>query len=165
MTGPLHRTITAACALLALAGCTRVPTSPLAGAWRANVQFSGGAFATIHDLQFLYAYNAGGTMTESSNYDAVPPVPPAYGEWHVTGERKFRAKYTFFTTQPPSDVKAIASGGGWLPAGYGVLTEDIELAPDGRAYDSTIQLDLFDTAGKPVTGGGRASAHAVRMGS
>ena len=40
----------------------------LAGAWRGKVQFTSGAFAEIKDLEFMYAFNAGGTMTESSNY-------------------------------------------------------------------------------------------------
>ena len=51
----------------------------LAGEWRAQLQFSSGAFATIKDLEFMYAFNQGGTMTESSNYDASPPVPPPTG--------------------------------------------------------------------------------------
>ena len=155
-------------ALIALAGCASrpAPAAPpaLIGAWRSGVQFDGGAFAAIKDLQFLYVFNAGGTMTESSNYDGVPPVPPAYGEWRETGPRQFTATYTFFTTRPPADVKSLAAGGGWLPAGHGVLTEAIRLAPDGRSFDSTMTLELFDMTGKPAGGGGTARAHAARMG-
>ena len=151
-----------------LAGCARAPepaTSPaLVGAWRANVQFSGGAFAQVKDLEFLYVFNSGGTMTESSNYDATPPVPPAYGEWRQTGAGRFEAKYTFFTTSPPSDVKLLATGAGWPPAGSGVLTERSTLAADGRSYDSQLTLELFDPAGKPVAGGGEATVHATRAG-
>jgi hypothetical protein len=126
------------------------------------VQFSGGSFAAIKDLEFLYVFNLGGTMTESSNYDAVPPVAPAYGEWRATGERQFEAKYTFFTTSPPKDLSSLTTGGGWLPAGSGVLTERITLAADGRSFDSTIELALFDTSGKPIAGGGQATGHATR---
>jgi len=53
----------------------------LVGAWKGKVQFKTGAFAAVTDLDFLYVFNAGGTMTESSNYDAAPPVTPAYGAW------------------------------------------------------------------------------------
>jgi hypothetical protein len=51
----------------------------LAGAWQGRVQFTTGAFADTKDLEFMYAFNSGGTMTESSNYDAAPPAPPADG--------------------------------------------------------------------------------------
>jgi len=50
----------------------------LVGAWQGKIQFTTGAFADTKDLEFMYAFNAGGTMAESSNYDAAPPVPPAY---------------------------------------------------------------------------------------
>ena len=109
-----------------LAGCTRAPrpgaAPALVGAWRSSIQFSGGALAPVKDLEFLYVFNSGGTLTESSNYDAVPPVPPAYGEWRQTSPGRFEARYTFFTTSPPPDMKSHTTGGGWLPAGSGVLT-------------------------------------------
>jgi hypothetical protein len=162
------RSVLVALAIVSLAGCARSPqpgaAPALVGAWRANVQFSAGVLAPIRDLEFLYVFNAGGTMTESSNYDAVPPVPPAYGEWRQTGPGSFEAKYTFFTTTSPADLKSLTTGGGWLPAGYGVLTERITLAADGRSYDSTIALDLFDKTGKPAAGGGEAKVHAMRAG-
>ena len=153
---------------LALFGCAKPapPAAPAAliGPWRGEVQFSDGAFATTKDLQFLYVFNAGGTMTESSNYDGVPPVAPAYGAWRETGANTFEATYTFFTTQPPADVKTLLGGGGWMPAGHGVLSEHIQLAADGRSFDSTIKLELFDKSGKAVEGSGTAKAHAVRAG-
>jgi hypothetical protein len=157
-----------ALAFVSLAGCVRAPepaTQPsLVGAWRSSVQFSGGVLASTKDLEFVYVFNSGGTMTESSNYDATPPVPPAYGEWRQAGTGRFVAKYTFFTTKPPADLKSLAAGGGWPPAGSGVLTERIDMAADGRSYDSSITLEMFDTAGKPVAGGGEASGHGQRAG-
>lgn len=57
--------------------------SPLVGAWRSSLQFESGAFAAIKDLEFMYVFNEGGTMMESSNYDGAPPVPPAYGVWQI----------------------------------------------------------------------------------
>ncbi len=154
--------------LLAFAGCSgpapAAAPAALIGAWRGDVQFSNGALASIKDLRFLYVFNAGGTMTESSNYDGVPPVPPAYGEWRETEANTFEARYTFFTTQPPANVKAVLTGGGWLPAGSGVLSEKIQLSADGRSFDSTIKLELFDKSGKSVDGSGDAKAHAVRAG-
>jgi hypothetical protein len=157
-----------ALAWIALAGCVSAPGSApaptLVGAWRSGVQFGDGVLAPVKNLEFLYVYNSGGTMTESSNYDATPPVPPAYGEWRRTGAGRFESKYTFFTTSPPPEVKSLATGGGWLPAGSGVLTEKITLAADGRAYDATMTLALFDLAGKPVPGGGTATVRARRSG-
>ena len=154
--------------LAVLAGCARAPESggkpALAGAWRAHIQFSGGVLTPVRNLEFLYVFNSGGTMTESSNYDAIPPVPPAYGEWRQVGAGRFEARYTFFTTNPPADLKSLATGGGWSPAGSGVLAERITLAADGRSFDSSVTLELFDTAGKPVAGGGEATAHATRAG-
>lgn len=152
--------------MLSLAGCAREaahPRAALIGAWRSHIQFAGGILAAIKNLEFLYAFNEGGTMTESSNYDAAPPVPPAYGEWRAVDARRFEAKYTFYTTSPPSDPKTLAAGG-WSPAGFGVLTERITLSEDGRAFDSRIVLEMFDTGGKPVTGGGEATGHGERAG-
>ncbi len=165
---PHRRDVCLAMLVIAIAGCGRAPRSSappaLVGAWRSHVQFSGGSFAAIKDLEFLYVFNAGGTLTESSNYDQVPPVPPAYGEWRSAGDRQFEAKYTFFTTNAPTDPKVLTTGGGWTPAGSGVLTERITLAADGRSFDSTIGLDLFDASGKSVTGGGQATGHGTRAG-
>ena len=157
MSAKLHPSVFA---LLLAAGCrTSAPQSDaLVGAWRAKVQFTSGAFASIEDLEFLYVFNAGGTLVESSNYDSAPPVPPAYGEWRRTAPGRFEAKYAFFTTQ------AAADGGGWTPAGSGLLVEQIALAADGRSYESSMTLELFDAAGKPVAGGGVATVHAQRAG-
>lgn len=157
--------------LLALGLTACQPASPpaapaaLIGAWQAKVQFSSGSFAPVKDLTFLYAYNSGGTMTESSNYDCSPaPSPPAYGEWRATGTGTFETKYTFYTTQPPADAKPGTGAGVWMPAGHGVLTESIQMSADGRSYESTVQLALFDSAGQPVAGGGEATAHGTRIG-
>src|SRR5215468_4174188 len=84
--------------LISAAGCAHVREANedgLVGAWRGKVQFSTGPFAAITDLEFLYVFNEGGTMTESSNYDGVPPVAPAYGIWRKVGERKYEAKYIY----------------------------------------------------------------------
>jgi hypothetical protein len=164
----LCRTAITALAFASLAGCTPAagpaPGPALAGAWESQVRFSGGVLAPVKDLAFLYVFNAGGTLTESSNYDASPPVPPAYGEWRATAPGRFEARYTFFTTSAPADAKAFAPGSGWPPAGSGVLTERITMAADGRSYDSSIKLEMFDMAGKPVAGGGEATAHGTRVG-
>jgi len=56
-------------------------------------------------------------MTESSNYDGSPPVPPAYGVWRSAGERRYEAKYTYYWTKPPSTFDEIAKGSGWAPGG------------------------------------------------
>ena len=150
-----------ACALLA-AGCAQKPP-PLVGAWRTKIQFESGAYSGIKDLEFMVVFNAGGTMTESSNYDAAPPVPPAYGVWRKTGANEYETRYEYYATTP-SDTIQFLEGAGWNPAGHGVLTETIKLAEDGKSYASTLRFELFDTKGKPADGGGTAKGEAVRIG-
>jgi hypothetical protein len=135
----------------------------LVGAWRGKVQFASGALAEIKDLEFMYAFNAGGTMTESSNYDAAPPVPPAYGVWRKVGFRKYEAKYHFFQSKAVTTADELVKGGGWRPDGYGILAQKIALSADGKSFDSRIVLELFDNDGKPATGGGEATATAQRI--
>jgi hypothetical protein len=147
-----------------IAACTSRPApSPLRGAWESHVQFTSGAFGSIKDLRFLYVFNAGGTMTESSNYDGAPPVPPAYGVWKELAPNKFEAKYIFYITRAPAAFPEIVSGGGWLPTGHGVLTETITLGADGNSFDSKIHFDPFDMSGKPAAGGGDATTHGARI--
>ncbi len=148
--------------LLPLCGCA---SAPLTGAWRSHVQFASGDFAAAKDLEFLYVFNPGdgrgGTMTESSNYDAAPPVPPAYGVWREVGPGRFEALYVFYTTKPPEKAEQIVQG--WGPAGRGELTERITLAADGKSFESAITLKLFDPAGRPLPGGSDGTGHATRI--
>jgi hypothetical protein len=139
------------------------PASDLQGEWRAQLQFTTGAFAPIKDLEFMYVFNQGGTMTESSNYDASPPVPPAYGIWRKVGDNKYEAKYEFYVTKPPAKFEEIAKAGGWGPAGRGIFLEQITVSADGKSFTSKIKYDQFDTAGKPAEGGGVATGKGVRL--
>ena len=138
-------------------------TEPFVGAWRSSLQFESGAFAEIKDLEFMYAFNAGGTMTESSNYDGAPPVPPAYGVWRKTGSGEYELKYEYYATAP-AEEPAFLKGAGWLPSGRGVFTETIKLATDGKSFTSTMRYDAFDAKGNPSEGGGTAKGQAVRIG-
>ena len=153
---------------IALLACSPAPARqesppPIIGAWRSSLQFSSGAFASIKDLEFMYVFNQGGTLTESSNYDGAPPVPPAYGAWRAISATEFEAKYEFYVTAPaPPD--AFKTGAGWLPSGRGIFTERITLAADGKTFTSTITYEAFDTHGQPAAGGGTATARAVRIG-
>jgi len=142
---------------------TRNGSDSLAGAWRGQVQFTTGAFAETKDLEFMYVFAAGGTMMESSNYDAAPPVPPAYGVWKKVGIRKYEAKYQFFQSKAVSSVDELVKGGGWASDGYGTLSQKITLSPDGNSFDSSITLQLFDTGGKAMAGGGEATAKGKRI--
>jgi hypothetical protein len=137
--------------------------SDFVGEWRAKLQFTNGAFAPIKDLEFMYVFSQGGTMTESSNYDASPPVPPAYGIWRKVGAREYEAKYEFYVTKPPAAFDEIAKAGGWGPAGRGVFLERITLSEDGTSFTSKIKYDQFDTAGQPVEGGGEANGQGVKL--
>jgi len=167
------RLAAAACVLMLASARANTPAQPatdaadrdrLVGAWRSQVRFTSGALAEIKDLEFLYVFNAGGTMTESSNYDGAPPVPPAYGVWKSTGPRKYEAKYVFYVTRPPASFDDVAKGGGWLPAGHGVLTEKITLAADDNSYRSTISYAAFDRNGSRAEGGGEGEGTAARIG-
>ncbi len=165
---PRIATLSLALGLATAAGCAHLGASSargdgdLAGAWRSSVRFRSGAFAAVKDLEFMYAFHADGTMTESSNYDAAPPVPPAYGVWRRTGARTYEARYEFFFTKPAAKVEDLLEGG-WKPAGRGVLVERITLAPDGNGFTSTLRYDPLDPAGKPMPGGGDAEGKASRI--
>ena len=112
----------------------------------------------------MYAFIAGRTMTESSNYDAAPPVPPAYGVWKKIGARKYLAKYRFYQSKAVSSADELVKGGGWAPDGYGILTQKITLAADGNSFESGITLELFNKDGKVMAGGGEASGSGKRLG-
>lgn len=160
-------------AALIVTGCSNAPSPKtsvsadqptLAGAWRSTVTFQSGPLAGLKGLEFLYAYNAGGTMTESSNYDeAENSSPPAYGVWKQTGARTFETKYLFYTTQAPGPADGTKGNRDWWPAGHGVLTETITMADDGQTYTSTIRLSLFDRANAPIAGGGEGTGAGARV--
>ena len=132
---------------LRLRGPGSGPDQDIVGAWRATIDFQSGAFAAVDDLEFMYTFNAGGTMTESSNYDGAPPVPPAYGIWRRTGANTFEAKYQYYATKAPAGLDDITKGGGWMPAGHGVFTETITLADDGLSFESAMFYEAFDRNG------------------
>ena len=159
--------------VLILAGCGNSPSTQtavsadrgnLVGAWRSKIVFQSGPLAEMKGLEFLYAYNAGGTMTESSNYDeAANSSPPAYGVWKPTGPRTFETKCVFYTTRAPEPGDGAAPGSDWWPAGHGVLTEDITLSDDGQTYTSAIKLATFDRAGMSVAGDGKGTGAGTRI--
>lgn len=154
-------------AMLAVSGCENpAPATPpaLVGAWRSSIQFESGAFAAIKDLEFMYVFNSGGTMTESSNYDGAPPVPPAYGVWREIGPNEFEVTYEFFATRP-SEADAFEKGAGWLPAGRGVITERITLSADGQTFSSALRYEALGMQGEPTEGGGEAKGSATRIGA
>ena len=138
-------------------------TNNIVGAWKGKVLFKTGAFAEMKGWQFMWVFNEGGTMTESSNYDGVPPTPPAYGIWKKTGDKQFKARYQFFITQLPASFEELTKSGGFPPGGYGVLTESITLSADGKSYNSKIVLNLFDQTGKQTAFNDEATAEAKRM--
>ena len=142
---------------------TRNHADNIVGAWKGKVQFKTGAFAEIKNWEFMWVFNSGGTMTESSNYDGVPPTPPAYGIWKKTGEKQYEARYQFYLTHVPAAFEDLVKDGGFSPVGYGVLYEKIILSADGKSYSSSIKLDLFDQAGKQTAFNDEATAEAKRM--
>ena len=160
-------------AMLIITGCgsgqssqTSVSTERrvLVGAWRSKIAFRSGPLAEMKDLEFLYAYNAGGTMTESSNYDeAANSSPPAYGVWKQIDPRTFETKYVFYTTKEPGPGNGAPNKSDWWPAGHGVLTETITLSEDGQTYASTIKLATYDKTGTPIAGSGQGTGAGTRI--
>ena len=152
-------------AALVIAGCRNGSSSQtLVGAWRSKIVFRSGPLAEMKDLEFLYAYNAGGTMTESSNYDeAANSSPPAYGVWKQIGPRRFETKYVFYTTKAPGPSDGALTGSDWWPAGHGVLTETLSLSEDGQTYTSTIRLATFDRTGTAIPGDGEGTGSGTRI--
>ena len=157
---------------LALSACTHPVSAPaeaanapeaLKGAWRSQIRFASGPFAQLQDLEFMFVFNQGGTLTESSNYDAAPPVPPAYGVWRATGPRQFEATYAFYVTAPPKKLEELTGNGGWTPAGFGVFKERILVSEDGQTYASTIDYSQFDNQGKPAEEVSRAQGSGRRI--
>jgi len=149
--------------LLIACSKTQNHTDNIVGAWKGKVQFKTGAFAAIKNWEFMWVFNEGGTMTESSNYDGVPPTPPAYGIWKKTGEKQYEARYEFYLTHIPATYEDVVKEGGFSPVGYGVLYEKIILSADGKSYSSSIKLNLFDQAGKQTAFKDEATAEAKRM--
>lgn len=160
-------------ALLLAGGCsprsssrdaTAADADGFVGAWRSQISFRGGALAGMKGLEFMYSYNAGGTMTESSNYDeAANSTPPAYGVWKRTGPRTFETKYFFYTTRASVPADSAPTRTDWWPAGHGELTETITLSADGQSSTSTIRLALFDMGGAPIAGGGEGTTTGKRI--
>ena len=166
MNGIAVRVLVVTLGLTCLWACQERSPQPdaLVGAWRTHITADSGALVSMPGLQFMTVFNAGGTMTESSNFDGAPPVPPAYGVWRQTGERTFQARYDFWVTKPPAGLDDLVKGGGWGPAGHGTLAETITLSADRRSYTSKLTYTFFDADGKPASGGGTAVGSAVRMG-
>ncbi len=135
----------------------------LVGAWKGKVQFKSGALAVLKDLEFMYVFNEGGTMTESSNYDGAPPVPPACGIWRKTDYRKFEARYEFYFTKVPKSFEDITTTSGFPPVGYGVLVEKITLSEDGKSFKSTIKYEAFDKSNNLIESGSEAETEGERM--
>lgn len=138
-------------------------TLGLVGQWRSRISFRDGEFAAVGDLEFMYVFNLGGTLTESSNYDGAPPVPPAYGIWRQVGPGRFEARYEFYPTRAPAALDDLTAGGGWLAAGRGIFSETITVSDDGESFASTIRYEALDRAGDPVAGGGSGTGQGVRL--
>jgi hypothetical protein len=84
--------------------------------------------------------------------------------WRELGPHEFEAQYEFFMAAPPSNFEDLKNGGGWLPAGRGVLTERIKLSDDAQTFTSTIRYDALDSMGKPLEESGEAEVRGERIG-
>ena len=162
----IRRLMLTCLAVVSLCSTAKAQTSAsneLAGAWRGPVTFTSGMFAGLKGLEYMYVFNAGGTMTESSNYDGVPPVPPAYGVWRKTGARTFEAKYQWFQTRAAKTSDEMVKQGGFMPDGHGTITQTITLAADGNSFTSRVAVAMFDNAGKSLGASTTGTATATRI--
>ena len=160
----LRNSMAVCLALIGLtAGARAQGSDNLVGAWHGKVTFSSGMFAGLAGLEYSYAFNQGGTMTESSNYDGVPPVPPAYGVWRKTAARTYEAKYRFYQTKAVKTSEELVKQGGFIPDGYGVITQTIRLSADGNSFTGRISVAMFGNDGKPIAGGGTGTASGERI--
>ena len=96
----------------------------------------------------MYVFNAGGTMTESSNYDGVPPVPPAYGVWRRPASARSKRR-TSGSSRSRWTADELIKNGSWMPDD-GTIRQTITLSADGNSFTSRITIELFDKAGKPI---------------
>ncbi len=150
-----------ACSYLKARPGTDEAAATLTGAWRSQIEFWDGPLGGVKGLEFMVAFHGDGTLTESSNYDSAPPVPPAYGVWRRTGARAFEAHYEFYMTKAPPAGTSLS--GGWLPAGRGLLDERITLAEDGKSFTSTIHLQMLGEDGQPTKDKGDAQGTGRRI--
>ena len=159
----IRRLMSAGALALFLFAAKEAKSQELTGAWKGKVTFTSGMFAELKGLEYMYVFNAGGTMTESSNYDGVPPVPPAYGIWRKTGARQFEAKYQWFQTKAVKTSDEMVKQGGFVPDGHGVITQTFTLSADGNSFTSKISVAMFDNAGKAIAGGSSGTASGSRL--
>jgi hypothetical protein len=150
-------------AIVGFASPAQAQGDNLVGAWHGKVTFSSGMFAGLKGLEYSYVFNQGGTMTESSNYDGVPPVPPAYGVWRKTAARTYEAKYRFYQTRAVKTSDELVKQGGFMPDGYGIITQTMTVSADGNAFTGRISVAMFDNDGKPISGGGTGTARGERI--
>lgn len=102
-------------------------------------------------------------MTESSNYDAAPPVPPAYGVWRKLGVRNYEERSQFYQSKPVASTDELINGGGWAPNGNGTLTQRSRFCADGNSFKSTLKLEPFDKEGNAIGDGDQATVDGKRM--
>jgi hypothetical protein len=159
----MRRSIYIGCVMLGLVSSAHAQGDNLVGAWHGKVTFSSGMFAGLKGLEYAYVFNQGGTMTESSNYDGVPPVPPAYGVWRKTAARTYEAKYRFYQTRAVKTSDELVKQGGFMPDGFGVITQTITLSADGNGFTGRISVAMFDNDGKAIAGGGTGTASGERI--
>ena len=141
------------------------PPPTLFGAWRSSIDVTSGAFTAAKGLEFMYVFHNDGTLTESSNYDAAPPVPPAYGVFRfVPGERTvWEAKYSFSRPRRHRPRRPRP----W-PAG---CRRDAASSPSGSpsrpmARPSRRQSAMSSSSaatGAAIAGGGEATGRGVRI--
>jgi len=92
----------------------------------------------------MYVFSQGGTMTESSNYDASRPCH-RHTDLAEGRDQGVRGQYEFYVTKAPAAFDEITKGRCWSPSGRGVFVERITFprtASRSPRRSSTISLIL-----------------------
>jgi hypothetical protein len=109
-----------------------VPPS-IEGVWDSTVTLQAcGGGPVLRTFRALNLFEHHGELVATS--EAVPP--PSLGHWRWTGGRTFRAQFQY--------MRLGASG---VFEGMTRVTRAIEMAPDGKSFNSVVSSQLFDITG------------------
>ena len=130
------------------AGAEESTTPPIVGMW--HVAFlakamNGSAIPETEIDNALIVWHTDGTEIMNSGR---PPQDGNFcmGVWEQSGPRSYKLNH--FAWVPNNYAPGTAEGVIGQPVGPTHLTEDVEVAPDGKHYTGTFTLQQFDLAGK-----------------
>jgi hypothetical protein len=107
------------------------------GAWLLHIAaVSCQTGAQLGSFSSLYAFAAGGALTNTTNGAAPASRTPGLGTWERTGSHTFKAVSMTFL---------FSSGGVWT--GTQKIANSFEISHDGDELTGTITVEIFNTSG------------------